>query len=462
MVFRLAEMKCGCGADLKALPAGPACTELELALACAACQLLQHDAGSIPFQTLSRLVTFLGQFSSANFPQKPGKLNGLDRLDVASDLAASADLLLASWPVHFEELLATRLAHVRATSFSARLPEVFGSLYRVLYRRLAGSDYQFLRDGFEAFLHAHWWGLLCKRNTRLRTETVAGHRKISRGEAAKKTGLAMSTLKRLVQSKAIDADVVCTAAGRQLTFIDEEDLRDLTAVADGTLTLQEASRRLALPERLVRQMIEAKLVALVSGRLTRTGVWMVSERLPTVPVAEVEAPAQPLRFVLRYWRLTDQERMGLIDAALRGELGSAIGSSDQEPALGNACVNVKALHRWIEQKRRGQSGSMFTVTQAARQLGLKDEVAYELANLGLLKCTRTQDGSRRITPEDMLRFRDEFVSLASLAKDQGTSPRSLLPKLKVAPVIGPSVDGSRQYFFRRADVRANIDCARGT
>lgn len=458
-VFRLTEMKCGCGAALAARPAGSPCTELELALARAACELLQHDAGPTTFQTLSRLVNFLGQFGSGNFPQKPGKLNGLDRLEVACDLAASADWLLASWPVNFEEVLSKRLAHVRASSFSARLPEVFGSLYRVLYRRLAGPEYQFLRDGFEAFLQAHWWGLLCKRNTRLSAETIAGHPRMSRREAGKKTGVALSKLKRLVESKAVDADVVCTAAGRQLTFIDQADLPDLTALAGAALTLQEASRRLALPERMVRQMIEAKLVSLVSARPTRNGVWMVSERLPTVPVATVEAPAQPLRFVLRYWRLTDHERIGFIDAVLRGELGSAIGSSCEKQALGDACVNVAALRLWIEHMRCGQSASMLTVTQAARQLGLKGEVAYELANLGLLRCARTQDGSRKIAPEDVARFRDEFVSLASLAKDRGTSPRSLLQKLEAAPVIGPSIDGSRQYFFRRADVRASIGFA---
>jgi hypothetical protein len=46
-----------------------------------------------------------------------------------------------------------------------------------------------------------------------------------------------------------------------------------------------------------------------------------------------------------------------------------------------------------------------------------------------------------------------------LAKEVGSSPRSLIARLAMAgvsPVSGPSIDGSRQYLFERTDALRGI------
>lgn len=450
-IFRLTEMRCACGAALDAACTGAPCVELELALARAAADFHDRGEGAALFETLSHLVVLLGQFNSVKFPQKPGKLVGLDRLDVASELAVSADRLLSSWPTRFEEMLTDRLAHVRANALSAQLPEVFGSLYRVLYKRLAGPEYQFLRDAFEAFLRRHWWGLLCKRNSRLGAETISGHCKVSRREAAKRAGVALSSVKRLVQSEVVPADVFEAPSGRQLTLIDERDLPQISRMANTALTMQEASSRLGLPQRLVKQMIASKLLTLFAGRPKQAGAWMISPDLPRAPLGVVDMPHLPLRFVLRYWHLTDVQRVDILAAALHGPLRAFIGTPDIEQPLGDASINVTALRRWIDSVRAGQAEPSLSVCEAARRLGVKEEVAYELASRRLLHGLRVGRGLR-IPVAEADRFAATYVSLASLAKAAGTSARSLLPRLGAAPIAGPLVDGSRQYFFRRSDV----------
>jgi excisionase family DNA binding protein len=403
---------------------------------------------------LQRLVMLLGQFTNETFPTKPGKVTGLNRLDIAVRLYVSTNHLLSDWPTHFNELLAKRLRLVRTATNTARLPDAFGSLYRVLYEHLVGDEHQFLRDAFESFLRDHWWGVLCRRNKRLQERTVGRHPQVSLCQARAQTGIAGSRVKRLLRAEAVSADVIDTRAGRQLTLLDERDLPQLSVLSQSALTLQEAARRLALPERLVRLMVDARLVTQVAGRLPNgRGAWMISDHLPRPPAASVGAPSRVLRFVLRYWCRSNEERVGLLDALLRGTLQDALGTSEGVYRLGQADVSVAAVQRWLECRRANQAGAAMTVRDAARSLRVKEEVAYELVRRKLIPTWRPPGFREQlIDPAEVDRFASAYVSLAALARVAATSPRALLLKLAVAPAIGPSIDGCRQYFFRRVDV----------
>lgn len=51
-----------------------------------------------------------------------------------------------------------------------------------------------------------------------------------------------------------------------------------------------------------------------------------------------------------------------------------------------------------------------------------------------------------------MRFRETYVSGAELAQARGTLPKALVAVVAdagIAPVTGPSVDGGRQYLYRR-------------
>jgi hypothetical protein len=71
-----------------------------------------------------------------------------------------------------------------------------------------------------------------------------------------------------------------------------------------------------------------------------------------------------------------------------------------------------------------------------------------------LRSTQSDGHGHRISLGDIERFQESYVSLAELARSEHRAPRALLCDIDVVPVTGPSIDGSRQYFFRRADLRA--------
>ncbi len=61
-----------------------------------------------------------------------------------------------------------------------------------------------------------------------------------------------------------------------------------------------------------------------------------------------------------------------------------------------------------------------------------------------------------MSSRDIERFQTTYVSLASLAGETRRSPRALLAELFASPVCGPSIDGTRQYFYRRADIDVQL------
>jgi hypothetical protein len=93
-----------------------------------------------------------------------------------------------------------------------------------------------------------------------------------------------------------------------------------------------------------------------------------------------------------------------------------------------------------------------TIDQAAQRLGLKQQVAYDLAQRGLLATVKEQSKGRRVEPEELEVFRSTYISLAELSRHLQHGPKWVLQNIRAFPVTGPSVDGCRQYFFRRSEI----------
>ena len=157
-----------------------------------------------------------------------------------------------------------------------------------------------------------------------------------------------------------------------------------------------------------------------------------------------------MRDFLRYGRLTPPEAVSLVRVVTEGELLED-GSNLQHMPIGEACLDRAVALVWLRSMRRSSCEGM-SVDDAAKALGVKQEVGYALVRAGLLRSSRDDAGSRRVRAADVEAFRRAYVSLRDLARDAGTSPRSALSLLDVRPVAGPGVDANRQYFFRRSDL----------
>ncbi|WP_232505815.1 hypothetical protein, partial [Burkholderia thailandensis] len=102
-----------------------------------------------------------------------------------------------------------------------------------------------------------------------------------------------------------------------------------------------------------------------------------------------------------------------------------------------------------------ESCSQISIVEAARRLGVKQEVMYHLINIGLVG-TRTGKRRRRtariVDADELKRFSGQFLPLSTVARAMGISARqapSWAREHGIEIVTGPSVDGGRQYWIRK-------------
>lgn len=145
----------------------------------------------------------------------------------------------------------------------------------------------------------------------------------------------------------------------------------------------------------------------------------------------------------------------LVDAIFDGKIRPVAG--DPNEGLAGLEFAEEDVTRLLEEHRRVQLGGM-TITEAAAELEIKAQVAYFLADKGILGAERKLiDGQEMwvVTKDALADFSKRYVLASHLAKNLETSSRKLVERLAakgIAPVSGPGVDGGRQFVFRRKDV----------
>jgi hypothetical protein len=106
-----------------------------------------------------------------------------------------------------------------------------------------------------------------------------------------------------------------------------------------------------------------------------------------------------------------------------------------------------------------------SVDQAAFILQVKQEALYGWVRQGLLATIQVDDSrseqGRRVTAEAIDEFQDRYITAGEIRRDgrlgQSKKLALMLIEQGLVPVSGPSVDGCRQFLFRRLDVEAFIN-----
>jgi hypothetical protein len=380
---------------------------------------------------------------------RPGQPAELHRLKHSRELVSGAAWLLDNWPANFDGML-TR--YERAGANTSSLQQAFSPLYRVIYVELSEECFKFLRDAFEAHLHEHWWGLVCRRNRRLDRRTVETHPRMGLKQAASAAGLAPAVVRHLVQTELVPSITVDRPGMRRAATVNSADLAPLQALCGDAVNLSDAARRLALSEARLRQFVEAGLIKpLVSrGGASRSARWLFAQQ--ELARLNVQGPCEglPLRHVLRYAHLTPAELVALVSAVVEGSFGGGATHLSEKSPLGEVRVPHALLQAWLSERRSNGHQGM-SIDAAAKLLGIKQQVAYCLVGRGLLGSSDGGRFGRRVMPEHLKLFSESYVSLAELASTRSLSPRAMLAQISAAPVSGPDIDGNRQIFFRRLE-----------
>jgi excisionase family DNA binding protein len=236
------------------------------------------------------------------------------------------------------------------------------------------------------------------------------------------------------------------------------EIRHIERMNQNRLTLREAASLMQIGRQRVRELIDADVLhTWIDRRRVSASTWWLS-KADVLHVATIGRTADrsvadyawiDLALVLKTWRLRRGEFPALVRALLAEEV-RARRPTEYATGLGHIELPVGELKTWLR-SRRQEGTSSLSVDEAAKRLGLKQQVAYELVERGLIPVSGPR-GARRVDPKGIDAFRRTYISLAELAKSQSVSPRGLLAILPNQPICGPSIDGARQYFYRRDEV----------
>lgn len=169
---------------------------------------------------------------------------------------------------------------------------------------------------------------------------------------------------------------------------------------------------------------------------------------------EVGSDVSPvtLKWILQFWQLQKGEFVALALALSNNDI-VPVAKQIQTTVIGELLFDVRQVHKWLSSRRIELDSSM-SVDLASKMLGLKQQVTYELVRNGILNATDSGLHGKRVSQKDLQDFQETYVSSAELARLRGHSPKKVLKEIAHLPTCGPSVDGTRQYFYRRSDVDA--------
>jgi TniQ len=461
--------RCRCGTHLSVAPSVPASPELiafhDSLLTVLAGWPVAGGLDLAPLQWL-RLVKYFGSFGLEAPPTRPGQVPGLHKLQTSLRLTTATAHLLSDWPRNYHQLLDDI---ARSMPGAARLGHTYGRLYRAIYRDLAEPGFQFLRDGFEAYLHKNWPGLLARRNRRLGHGTITTHPRKTLRDMARQIKTGKSSIKRLATAGVIDGAAIRHPSGRTTWAFPVTAVRQAEERLADTVNFKQARRILGVSKRRVRELIDAGLVrAWITPKNARAAAWSISRKdAYTLASAGKRPPGSDvnghrrfvaLRQVLKFWQLKTGEFPGIVRAIQSGVLACARDSNTMA-GLGGALFDAAEIRGWIHASR-STSEELLSIDKAAARLGFKQQVAYELVRSGLLHSVVSVDGrqrGRRVTLQAIDEFRCRYVALTDLAQSRGVGVRRMLGDLSARPISGPRINGARQYFYRRSDIENSED-----
>jgi hypothetical protein len=168
-----------------------------------------------------------------------------------------------------------------------------------------------------------------------------------------------------------------------------------------------------------------------------------------------------LGHVLRYWTWSNEDIAGLILSVKTKEI---IPTNLLDSVSGIAAWNFKEseLKNWKLKNQNGM-GTWLTITQAAKILGIKEQVAYELVSLGYLHTEvmpKQVKRGTRLRKQNLTEFEQGYIFATHIAEALGCSSRKVISHLAsfdIEPVSGPMINGARQVLYKREDVINLID-----
>lgn len=381
------------------------------------------------------------------------------QLETARNIVIQAVRILAAWPTAFHDLLWDVSRAEGALLPGTRYPRLFNQLARALRTRY---PIRVVERELSRFQRDHGPGVLTRRNRWPTDEDMKGQRFTTMAGAAQFLKMATLRLQCFIDDGSLEALTRVSATGRTLTLINSAELLQLQDRLAQVVSRRTVASILGINRQRVICLVKAGLLTPCKpheGAGLGLHFWrdkVISLKMVFCHDLPVLAEQAGLVTGLNVMKsiLDSEEAFTSFVLALRKGAICPVGILEPDAGVSGLLFSCHELHEWTTRQRK--QALNYTLTEAAQQLELKEEVVYSLAKSGLLRTHLGQTGRRRslqVSHDDIMAFRGGFISGAELAPKFGTSPknlRSLLEEFGVHPVSGPGIDECRQYFYSRS------------
>ncbi len=412
-------------------------------------------------QQCSRLVRLLGVYGSPQHARAPQKIATAEALDVSWTVSTVAAEMLATWPAGLHHMLERQSKLAAGHANSGRLPGVFGGFYRALYGTFKDPEFDWVRAAFEDYIAGHWSGAMGRRNLRMPDSLWSRLNWVPISAAASQTGLSKQRISDLVAQKELQSARRTTASGREFVMIRQADIQALVSAGTDDVCLAEASSVLGVKRQRLSRLLpficaDAKKSTLhgTPWLIPRDWVHKWTEMLGALAEHDtVPSWTISLDQLLRYGPL-DEQRLCVLLRDVEARDFQPVGRHTNSVGLAGLL-----LHRdHLIERYGGQRSTILPIPDVAVRLGVKQEVAYALVNLGLLEveiytCGRRQ--AQGVSARSLEKFHTDYVLVANVAKSLGRSSRAVIKALTddvIEPIAGPALGNCRQTVYLRKDL----------
>ncbi len=458
-------MNCRCGADLSNQSTAPA-NSLEsmlgkemLALARSQPSLnllpIRFAIGSDNFEDACYFIRIIGRHYNKRYAPT-AKNAPVPDLNLSRIHLQQAAALLTNWPENFRIFLRAyaKLDNPDPESYvrSPQLKSLLKALIAFNSRAPVSTETMNLLSELEPVV----WD---KRHYGLYPKPSIPGKYVHITAFAKKMHVSKQTIEDLIDSGELNA-IRRPRGNRQFVLIPTAELKQAQSALTDKLSHKETAQLLGISRKRLSQLREARIFRagkIRAGAPAQYSYKQIHQFMAQFKVLQKQPKCpdpRSLKDIAKYIASSDHEFIVIVRAVVEQQLHIV----HHDPVLGAIAgvhISQAALDEWRDRRRK----RVLRIDDVAKRLGFKQEVVYHLVRKGLIKSSVEKLGRRLcriVLEEDLEQFTSTYISAVEMAKLYGTSPKHLVYRLfrrLIHPETGPKIDGGRQYFYLRLQLR---------
>jgi len=449
MPFKARSTKlCKCGADL---------SESALCLAPEAVRRQQGwlERGSVSWsliaaghnldlQMRSQLILLFARFVGRDGLDKTGIDTRVLQMDTAADVMTLVADALFGGAEGFTRFLDTSFSVGASEQGERRL----NRFYKAFYRTVEDDCFDPYKHLLEQYLNQHWPKALSRRNSLFRERTIQSHPWLALQAACREFAVPKSHMRRAVEGDEVRSMTV-QGPKRESVLVWKPDVVRLKERLADSLTAKDAADFLGVTKKQFGQLRQSGYIRHQTAPGSDSmGVWAFSKEelsgflKSLVHSSSVPHEAMTMSLALRRFRAGGKEPLVIIiEATKQGSLGAY--ASSPKPTIRELVFDSHQFEGWY--RARFSGSELFSITEAAKRMGIHQEFAYQLVNAGLLETGHSDTHLGRLVSQHAIdKFRSEYVLLRDLARDAGRKSASVMSDLASRGIRPVDVDWDQQ------------------